>query len=508
MQSKLLFSLLFFTVFSSSAAIRYVTKLGAGSQNGTSWSNAFNGNQLQLAINQANSGDEVWVASGTYFPTTTADRTISFSMKNGVIIRGNFNGTETSANQRNQFRTPSTILSGDIGTLNNKTDNTYHVIHNTNIDATALLESFVITDANETRAASGSEGLGGGIYNDGSSGKNCSPLFSRCVIMNNHAFFGGGVFNNGAYGGRSNPMFEACVIINNSAAGGGGGMDNFGLGGEASPHLVNCLIVKNTAETAGGIYNWGGNNNGKANPLFEHCLIAHNSATNGNAGGIIADNSDSGGANSSGESTPIFVNSILQNNTSSMIGPQFYCKGTATLEATYSVVDTVLQRGNHVISNAANIIYQKAIFDNSNDPEGIDNNWFSKDDGYALKPTLTGENFSIDNAIDIPSIQTDITGLARVYGSAADFGPYELIYSDVSTFSQNSFEIYPNPASDLLRVKSSKQMELSLFSLAGVKIASFALLSGVNTIHLQQLSSGSYLLLDEVSKTYQKLIIE
>ncbi|MCB9297949.1 MAG: hypothetical protein H6559_33220 [Lewinellaceae bacterium] len=35
-------------------------------------------------INASASGDQVWVAAGTYKPTTGTDRTISFSLKNGT----------------------------------------------------------------------------------------------------------------------------------------------------------------------------------------------------------------------------------------------------------------------------------------------------------------------------------------------------------------------------------------------------------------------------------------
>ena len=88
---------------------------------------------------------EIWVAAGTYKPTTTADRAISFSMPNGVKIYGGFAGTESTRDQRN-WETNKSILSGDIGSENDNTDNSYHVIKNSSwLDETAVLDGFTIT---------------------------------------------------------------------------------------------------------------------------------------------------------------------------------------------------------------------------------------------------------------------------------------------------------------------------------------------------------------------------
>jgi hypothetical protein len=46
----------------------YVNANATGIKNGASWQNAFT--DVQEAIKKANSGDEIWVAKGMYFPTT------------------------------------------------------------------------------------------------------------------------------------------------------------------------------------------------------------------------------------------------------------------------------------------------------------------------------------------------------------------------------------------------------------------------------------------------------
>ena len=47
-----------------------------GQQDGSSWNDAFPDLQQALAVSM--DGDEIWVSQGTYYPTTTTDRSISF----------------------------------------------------------------------------------------------------------------------------------------------------------------------------------------------------------------------------------------------------------------------------------------------------------------------------------------------------------------------------------------------------------------------------------------------
>src|SRR5262249_52355679 len=62
-------------------SVWFVNGAAGGRNSGLSWAAAFR--DLQSALAAAVSGDEIWVAAGTYKPTATADRTVSFALKEG-----------------------------------------------------------------------------------------------------------------------------------------------------------------------------------------------------------------------------------------------------------------------------------------------------------------------------------------------------------------------------------------------------------------------------------------
>lgn len=401
------------------AAVRYVTPAGAGAMNGSSWGNAAPGSSLQTIINTSSSGDQVWVAAGTYHPTSGTDRTISYAMKEGVGIYGSFSGTETSLIQRTLISGPSSILSGEIGSAGNS-DNTYNVIRNGNLSRVSILDGFIIRDGHDDRTASASEGLGGGIYNESTIGGASSPTIRRCVVINNRATYGAGIFNNGFNGRTSSPLISHCIITGNTATGAGGGIDNFGVTGSASPEIVNCLIAANSAPVAGGIYCWGGDN-GSASPSIINTAIVNNTATGGNAGGIIADNLNQFGGYS-GSTAPVLKNCILWGNSATGAGPQFSVAGTGTVQATYSIVNLSGQSSPHLLSGATTGNgTADPLFVNSASGAGTDGNWMTSDDGFRLQSSSPA--IDAGNGSGIPDY--DLIYGVRSHGSSVDIGPYE-----------------------------------------------------------------------------------
>jgi hypothetical protein len=202
----------------------YVRAAASGANNGTSWTDAYT--DLQLALAAAVSTDEIWVAAGTYKPTSTTDRTIRFVLKNGVGIYGGFTGFETMRSQRNPTGN-MTILSGDIGTAGVATDNSYHVVtSDSTVTSSGILDGFTVTGGRADGAADPADRGGGAYINEG------SPSFARIVFSANYAGNRGG----GVRVAAGSPSFVECVFWANSAINAGGGL---------SAASVGTLLVRN-----------------------------------------------------------------------------------------------------------------------------------------------------------------------------------------------------------------------------------------------------------------------
>lgn len=239
----LLISTLFINI--AFAATWYVTPAAAGTGNGSSWANA--SSSLQIIINNASDGDEVWVAQGTYNG--------GFSMKEGVKIYGGFTGTETTLSQRNWYNNKTILDGGNMQRV---------VINNNNgLTLAAVLDGFTIQNgkANNNNVQYYD---GAGMYI-----RSSSPTISNCVFYNNNAdHHGGGLF---IYE-ECAPLIINCIFFKNSGLR-GGGLCNMDL---SSATIINCSFSGNTAsETAGAI------NNFASSPKIYNCILWGNSAAFG-----------------------------------------------------------------------------------------------------------------------------------------------------------------------------------------------------------------------------------
>jgi hypothetical protein len=112
---------------------------------GTSWATAKK--DLQVALDTATPGDEIRVASGTYFPTdapngsTTNDRNKAFHLNKDLILKGSYD----PATEMQDYTNPS-ILSGDIGMQDDNTDNAYHVFITVGLSSDTIIDGFTCID--------------------------------------------------------------------------------------------------------------------------------------------------------------------------------------------------------------------------------------------------------------------------------------------------------------------------------------------------------------------------
>lgn len=242
------------------AGVIFVTPGGVGSRDGSSWSNA---SDLAPALALAVSGDELWVAAGTYTPTPKvaigqiSDRKATFALKSGVAVYGGFAGTESQRAQRN-WAAHVVILSGDIDSLSNNAGNSYHVV--TGADG-ATLDGVTISGGN---ADSGSDLMGGGMYNSAS-----SPTLANVIFSGNNALQGAGMANVSG----SSPTLTSVTFSGNTAVAEGGGMANIS---NSNPSLVDVVFHANSAVTVPGQGFGGGMYNDSSSPTLNGVTFSGN----------------------------------------------------------------------------------------------------------------------------------------------------------------------------------------------------------------------------------------
>jgi predicted outer membrane repeat protein len=318
MKTRLLLGAIFgILAFNPATAKTWFVNLAAsGTQSGASWANAFT--TLQPAINAAVSGDSIFVAKGTYYPTVAADgistnnRDKAFVLKNGTRLFGGFAGTEANfaaraADSNSLHVTNLTTLSGNLGNVADSIDNAYHVVISTGLSSFTF-DGFTVANG----------------YADGT-----TPLMIGGRAIGRH--YGGGVFNDSTSGSYSN-----VVIANNTAKsfnaeeGGGGGMYNY----KGSLLVISAAFYRNHAQNANG----GGmkNNASKPNVILVH-FFQNTASTDDEGGGAInnVDHSDanfnnvviednwtdgSGGGVYNDSSFPIFFIAVFKNNTAEVCG--------------------------------------------------------------------------------------------------------------------------------------------------------------------------------------------
>lgn len=271
MKPTLLLTVLLAIFCEAQSQVIYVRQGASG--NGTSWSDA--SGDLASALNQAAAGTEVWVAYGTYKPTSGTDRSASFQVKAGVKLLGNFNGTETSADQRSTS-TPASVLSGEIG-QSGTVDNAYNVVLMENVGDNTAIDGFVITGGNANGQATDNTRIscGGGMYIDAINGLS-KPTIVNCHFVKNLGRDGAAVYNNGRKG-ECSPIFVNCTFKGNEAGLDGGAMFNDGrLKGKSNPTLTNCTFERNMGTYGGAICN--ATEDGTCNLTLDNCQFNENAA--------------------------------------------------------------------------------------------------------------------------------------------------------------------------------------------------------------------------------------
>jgi len=100
-----------------------------GANDGTSWSDAFTDFQSALLTNSL---DDIWVASGTYYPGDQSGE-MFFRFFNSRKVYGGFQGIETTLDERdivsNEVIFSGDLLGDDTSSSENRSDNAVHIVY-------------------------------------------------------------------------------------------------------------------------------------------------------------------------------------------------------------------------------------------------------------------------------------------------------------------------------------------------------------------------------------------
>lgn len=462
----------------------YVDDSAPAGGNGQTWVTPYN--NLQVALTAAsNSGGvvhEVHVGAGTYRPGPQNGNRVSaiFILRNGIAIRGGYAGFGAVDPNERDFVTHESVLSGDLNSndgpnFTNRTDNSYHVVGASSVDATAELDGFTITGGYANGGNPNDRGAAIFLYPFAN-----SPTFRNCKVIGNRVTGKGGAMytnessatfynctfdgNVGDSGGaiyhlQSSPKYYNCWFQNNSCTGLAGAMYNYG----SDTQLDNCWFRENTALAGGAMHNF------QSDPVMTNCVFQQNMAVGGLSptGGAIHNEPGSptlinciltanhadlrGGAiyNNHADSHPLIQNSMLVGNTSAGGG------GIAVVNGVTTVINSVLawNRDNDLVHSenteitvfggTLNINYTSvmdwtgALGGTGNgsfmagflNPLGEDQILGTPDDN--LRSAIFGESVDRgDPSWLLESAGTDLDRRARVLCGRVDLGPYEAHQGD------------------------------------------------------------------------------
>lgn len=286
---------------------------------GNSWATAKK--DFQEALDVAPAGSQVWVKTGTYYPTkdpfgnaAPADlKRRTFYIRDSVAVYGGFAGTETLLSQRNIAANPTT-LSGDFNdddsitgagqnlTINMNAENAYHVVLHAS-DLGTTIDGLTISGGNATgfgqqisvNGFTVAHSHGGGLFSISTAGQlniaNCNFSYNATTgtgsgagaYIASHAVITNCVFsyNSGDEGGGLTTRAKTVTISNNEFL-----HNRAGWGGGISTHNTQLEISGSYFSDNFG-YGGGIRTNLNSKAVITNCIFDHNSASNSSGGAAI-----------------------------------------------------------------------------------------------------------------------------------------------------------------------------------------------------------------------------
>ncbi|MEZ5963528.1 MAG: putative Ig domain-containing protein [Planctomycetota bacterium] len=379
--------------------VRFVDTNASGLQNGTSWANAYT--DLGDALAAAQSGDEVWVAAGRYVPGT--QRTDTFTLAANAPVYGGFAGSEGQRSQRN-WVAHQTILSGDIAGddsgLTNNGENAYHVV---TAGSNTTLDGCIVRGGN-------ADGSGGDAYGAGILASGTVTLAHLQLDWNSAAQDGGAV-----YLSSGTIQCDDSLFADNRATNSGGSVH---IEAGTASGFARCVFTRNFASLAAAI---------TSNVVLtcRDCVFAANSAWNV---GVLWVNDDSLVRGCTFYNNAATGTRAITTNGDCQILDCIFRGGNSSLAwvlsgpgASATMTTSNMQGGLSGVSDGGGNSHGDPAFDDTNDLDGADDRFGTRDDGLMLGSGSP----CVDTGTASGASATDVTGTSRPQGSGVDMGAYE-----------------------------------------------------------------------------------
>ncbi len=427
------------------ARVYHVTTKGTG--DGSSWEKAMG--SLDDALAKATSGDEIWIAAGTYKPTqlikSSKKNSRHFPLKDGVSLYGGFAGTEKDKDKRAKVDDDSpykyvneTILSADDDVPDEwvrESDPANPFVYGWKVENNIILgtennANHILFKKEELTAPITIDGLtlkganamvynvqcsGGAIYAVG------DVTITTCQFIENSCYFTaeGNRDANGAAVyliGKGNAKIEDCYFErtyghspNTQAQGGAVYAENTKIddcifvdcvaldAGGAVYIVANCfadytLLGDEKGGAGGGVYNKGTFVGG----IIYNCTSFH-------GGGIFAD----GGK---------IINCTVQNNKSRKAAPSANIDHSSYTDEIKDVINTISGIGVDKANFVKPTTFEGCTIDDKELQEILLANW---------ELTMGSEFIDKGVAIEVEDYTEDIYGNDRVMGKTIDIGACE-----------------------------------------------------------------------------------
>ncbi len=296
-QSISLICVMIFFVAQLQAQI-FIKQDASGSNDGSSWENAYT--NLQLAIDNATANDQLWLAVGVYKPSANILPDSNwFIIDKALDIYGGFIGTEVALEERNWTMNQS-ILSGDINGddidddfQNLREDNARHVLRVLNTDGLSTLDGITIGHGNALSTAPPAGAIDVSPWRGGGLELLANVVVRNCEIKQCNGALGSALWttsNNADYSitldnnhihhnisgqgagfvlNARNPIIRDCIFEDNQSSVFGGGL----VLGNSNALIEDCTFKNNevlgSEAVGGGIFIFQNNSNTFSSPVIE-----------------------------------------------------------------------------------------------------------------------------------------------------------------------------------------------------------------------------------------------